>query len=251
MLKLDNVHAAYGPVEALFGISMEVHAGELVSIIGSNGAGKSTTLRSILGLVEKTSGQILFQGRPINGLPPKKIVAQGISLCPEDRRLWPEMTVKENLYLGALLRRDKNEVKEDLEHMYSFFPILGERQNQMAGNLSGGEQQMAAIARALMSRPKLLMLDEPSLGLSPILVDRVAKMIQEIHQGGTTVLLVEQNAFLALQMSNRAYVLEVGRVAVSGTSAELINHEYVRKAYLGKKRPAAKPFRLSVEVKNE
>jgi branched-chain amino acid transport system ATP-binding protein len=235
MLNFENVHAVYGNVEALFGVSLDVNEGELVSIIGGNGAGKSTTLQTILGMVRMTSGRIQFQGSRIDGLRPRKIVQQGIALCPEDRRLWPEMTVRENVLLGALLRSDKAEIHSDLNRMYSFFPILGERQEQLAGNLSGGEQQMAAIARALMARPKLLMLDEPSLGLSPIFTEKVAQIIGEIHQAGTTILLVEQNAFLALHMSDRTYVLEVGQVATSGSSSSLLKNDYIKEAYLGRK----------------
>jgi len=236
MLKIENIHAAYGKVEALFGISLEVKEREMVAIIGANGAGKSTTLRTIMGLVKVNAGQISFQGQRIDRLSPRAVVSRGISLCPEGRRLWPEMTVRENLELGALLRNNRAEVLADLERMYAYFPILKDRRNQMAGSLSGGEQQMAAIARALMARPKLLMLDEPSLGLSPVFVEKMSEMIKEIHQAGTTILLVEQNAFLALQMSARAYVLEVGLVSTSGLSAELIRDDYIRTAYLGRRK---------------
>ena len=236
MLKVEKIHAAYGKVEALFGVSLEINQGEMVAIIGANGAGKSTTLRTIMGLVKVTSGQISLNGERINGLSPRAVVSRGISLCPEGRRLWPEMTVRENLELGALLRHDQAQVAEDMERMYAYFPVLKERNKQMAGSLSGGEQQMAAIARALMARPKILMLDEPSLGLSPVFVEKVSEIIMEIHKAGTTVLLVEQNAFLALQMSARAYVLEVGQVATSGVSAELMQNDYIRNAYLGRRK---------------
>lgn len=236
MLKIEKIRAAYGKVEALFGISLEIREKEMVAIIGANGAGKSTTLRTIMGLVKVTSGQITLHGERIDGLSPRAVVARGISLCPEGRRLWPEMTVRENLELGALLRQDKPEVAADMERMYDYFPLLKERQKQMAGSLSGGEQQMAAIARALMARPKILMLDEPSLGLSPVFVEKVSEIIKEIHHAGTTVLLVEQNAFLALQMSARTYVLEVGQVATSGLSADLMKNDYIRTAYLGRRK---------------
>ncbi len=235
MLQVDNVQAAYGKVTALFGISLAVEEKEMVALIGANGAGKSTTLRTILGLVPLVSGAIRFVGQKIDGLPTKTIVRMGISLCLEGRKLWPQMTVKENLELGTYVRRDKEAAKEDLDEIFDYFPILRERQGQMAGSLSGGEQQMAAIARALMSSPKLLMLDEPSLGLSPIYVEKMSEIISSIHQRGTTVLLVEQNAFLALQMSNRAYVLEVGQVALDGNSQDLMQNQHVRKAYLGKR----------------
>jgi branched-chain amino acid transport system ATP-binding protein len=236
MLKVENIRTAYGKIEALFGVSMAIDDGELVALIGANGAGKSTTLKTILGLTPPGSGRITFMGRRIDGLSPRANGRLGIALCPEGRRLWPEMTVRENLELGALLRKDKGRVARDLEQMYDYFPVLGQRRNQMAGSLSGGEQQMAAMARALMARPRLLMLDEPSLGLSPILVEKMSEIISGIHQDGTTVLLVEQNAYLALTMSTRAYVLEVGLITVSGKSTDLLQNDYVRAAYLGKRR---------------
>jgi branched-chain amino acid transport system ATP-binding protein len=236
MLKVENIRTAYGKIEALFGVSMAIDDGELVALIGANGAGKSTTLKTILGLTPPGSGRITFMGRRIDGLSPRANGRLGIALCPEGRRLWPEMTVRENLELGALLRKDKGRVAQDLEQMYDYFPVLGERRNQMAGSLSGGEQQMAAMARALMARPRLLMLDEPSLGLSPILVEKMSEIISGIHQDGTTVLLVEQNAYLALTMSTRTYVLEVGLITVSGKSTDLLQNDYVRAAYLGKRR---------------
>lgn len=235
MLEVEQVQSAYGKVMALFGISLAVREKEMVALIGANGAGKSTTLRTIMGLVPLVSGTIRFLGKRIDGLPPRVIVKMGISLCPEGRKLWPEMTVRENLQLGAFSRGDREAARKDLERIFDTFPILRERQDQLAGSLSGGEQQMAAIGRALMSNPRLLMLDEPSLGLSPIIMEKMSQMIGQIHQAGTTVLLVEQNAFLALQMSNRSYVLEVGRVAIEGNSAALMQDEHVRKAYLGKK----------------
>jgi branched-chain amino acid transport system ATP-binding protein len=235
MLQVEAVHAAYGKVIALFGISLAVQEKEMVALIGANGAGKSTTLRTILGLVPPASGAIRFMGQRLDGLPTRTIVRMGISLCLEGRKLWPEMTVKENLELGAYVRRDKEAARRDLDEIFDYFPILRERQDQTAGSLSGGEQQMAAIGRALMPGPKLLMLDEPSLGLSPIYVEKMSEIIGNIHRRGTTVLLVEQNAFLALQMSDRAYVLEVGQVTLDGNSRELMQNEHVRKAYLGKR----------------
>jgi branched-chain amino acid transport system ATP-binding protein len=235
VLEVDEIHSAYGKVRALFGVSLHVREKEMVALIGANGAGKSTTLRTIMGLVPPVSGQIRFMGKRVDSLPARAIVKMGISLCPEGRKLWPEMTVRENLELGAFSRQDREACRKDMERIFNYFPILRERQDQMAGSLSGGEQQMAAIGRALMSGPRLLMLDEPSLGLSPIFVEKMGQMIGQIHQGGATVLLVEQNAFLALQMSNRSYVLEVGRVAIEGDSSDLMQNEHVRKAYLGKK----------------
>jgi branched-chain amino acid transport system ATP-binding protein len=235
MLQVDKVQAAYGKITALFGISLGIQEKEMVALIGANGAGKSTTLRTILGLVPTVSGTIEFMGKKINGLPPKAIVRMGISLCPEGRKLWPDMTVRENLELGAFVRRDREGMKNDLENIFEYFPILKERQDQLAGSLSGGEQQMAAIGRSLMTSPNLLMLDEPSLGLSPIFVGKMSEIISNIHRAGTTVLLVEQNAFLALHMSDRTYVLEVGRVAIEGNSQNLMQNEHVRKAYLGRK----------------
>jgi len=242
VLEAQEIHSAYGKVRALFGISLHVREKELIALIGANGAGKSTTLRTIMGLIPPASGQIRFMGKRIDGLPARAIVKMGISLCPEGRKLWPEMTVRENLELGAFSRGDREGARKDLERVFDSFSILRERQDQMAGSLSGGEQQMAAIGRALMSSPRLLMLDEPSLGLSPIIMEKMSGMIHQIHQSGTTILLVEQNAFLALQMSNRGYVLEVGRVAIVGNSSDLMENEHVRKAYLGRKvgeKPAA------------
>jgi branched-chain amino acid transport system ATP-binding protein len=235
MLEVERIESSYGKVRALFGVSLLVREKEMISLIGANGAGKSTTLRTIMGLIPRVSGTIRFMGKRIDGLRSRAIVRMGISLCPEGRKLWPEMTVRENLELGAFTRRDREGCRKDMERIYDYFPILRERQDQMAGNLSGGEQQMAAIGRALMSGPRLLMLDEPSLGLSPIFVEKMSQMVGQIHQGGTTILLVEQNAFLALRMSNRSYVLEVGRVATEGNSSDLMQDEHVRRAYLGRK----------------
>ena len=207
---------------------------EMVALIGSNGAGKTTTLRTISGLLPTHSGEIRFRGEPIHSIPPFEIIKRGIAHCPEGRRVWPDMTVFDNLRMGAYLRKDLSEMKNDLEKMYVLFPILEDRRNQLAGSLSGGEQQMLAIARALMSKPKLLLLDEPSLGLAPIVVERVAETITSLNQAGTTILLVEQNAKLALMISSRAYVLQVGRIILFGSSKDLLVNQEVQKAYLGR-----------------
>jgi branched-chain amino acid transport system ATP-binding protein len=224
----------YGEIQALRGISLEVKEGEIVALIGSNGAGKSTTLKTISGLISARSGEILLRGEPINGMPPFEIIKRGIAHCPEGRRLWPEMTVYENLRMGAYLRKDAAEMKGDLENMYSLFPILKDRRSQLAGSLSGGEQQMLAIARALMAKPELLLLDEPSLGLAPLVVEKVAETIVALNRAGTTILLVEQNANLALTISSRGYVLQVGNIILSGNSKDLLMNDEVRKVYLGK-----------------
>jgi len=234
MLSLNGVVTYYGNIQALRGISLEVKEGEMVALIGSNGAGKTTTLRTISGLLPTHSGEIRFRGETIHSMPPFEIIRKGIAHCPEGRRVWPDMTVFENLRMGAYLRKDLLEVKNDLEKMYGLFPILKDRRNQIAGSLSGGEQQMLAIARALMSKPKLLLLDEPSLGLAPIVVERVAETITSLNQAGATILLVEQNARLALTISSRAYVLQVGRIILSGDAKDLLENEEVRKVYLGK-----------------
>lgn len=234
MLYLNEVTTYYGTIQALRGISLTVKEGEMVALIGSNGAGKSTTLRTISGLLSPHSGEIRFREEMIHGIPPFEIVRKGIAHCPEGRRVWPEMTVFENLRMGAYLRKDPSGMENDLVRMYALFPILEERKSQLAGSLSGGEQQMLAIARALMSRPKLLLLDEPSLGLAPIVVERVAETIVKLNQSGTTILLVEQNASLALMISKRAYVLQVGKIVLSGNSNDLLTHAEVRKAYLGR-----------------
>jgi len=234
MLSLNGVVTYYGNIQALRGISLEVKEGEMVALIGSNGAGKTTTLRTISGLLPTHSGEIHFQGEPIHSIPPFEIIKRGIAHCPEGRRVWPDMTVFENLRMGAYLRKDPLGMKNDLEKMYVLFPILEDRRNQLAGSLSGGEQQMLAIARALMSKPKLLLLDEPSLGLAPIVVERVAETITSLNQAGTTILLVEQNAKLALMISSRAYVLQVGRIILFGYSKDLAVNEEVQKAYLGR-----------------
>jgi len=234
MLSLTGIVTYYGNVQALKGISFEVREGEMVALVGSNGAGKTTTLRTISGLLSPRSGEIRFQDKPIGGRPPFEIIKRGIAHCPEGRRVWPDMTVFENLRMGGYRRKDLEGIQEDLEKMYALFPILNERRNQPAGNLSGGEQQMLAIARALMSKPKLLLLDEPSLGLAPIMVERVVETVVKLNQAGMTILLVEQNANLALTTSSRAYVLQVGKITLSGRASDLLANDEVRKVYLGR-----------------
>jgi branched-chain amino acid transport system ATP-binding protein len=233
LLKLDDVHTYYGTIEAIKGISLEVHEGEIVTLIGANGAGKSTTLRSIQGINRPKRGSIRFNGTDIVGHPPHEIVRLGISQSPEGRRLFARMTVLENLEMGAFQRQDKSGVREDVERVFGLFPRLAERRAQKAGTLSGGEQQMCAMGRALMARPKLLLLDEPSMGLAPVLVERIFEIITEINQQGTTILLVEQNALMALDIATRGYVLETGAVALSDEASALRTNERVRKAYLG------------------
>ena len=233
LLTLEGVHTFYGRIEALKGISLEVREGEVVTLIGANGAGKSTTLRSISGLNQPRKGSITFQGRDITRRSPHEIVELGISQSPEGRRLFPRMSVLENLEMGAFQRKNKSEIKEDIERVYSLFPRLAERRSQKGGTLSGGEQQMCAMGRALMARPKLLMLDEPSLGLAPIFVEKIFEIIGEINEQGTTVLLVEQNALMALDASRRGYVLETGRVVLTDDAVKLRANEQVRKTYLG------------------
>ncbi len=231
MLKLENIHTFYGPIEVLKGVDIEIRQGEIVCIIGNNGAGKSTTLMTISGILKPRSGTIAFAEERITGVPPYRIVRMGISQVPEGRRIFPKLTVKENLEMGAFpIRGDK---KASLEFVYNLFPVLKDRHMQLGGTLSGGEQQMLAIGRALMSRPKLLLLDEPSLGLAPIIASKIFKTIREINREGVTVLLVEQNARAAMKLSERGYVLENGRVALEGTSEDLLSDEQVRKAYLG------------------
>ena len=232
LLELEDVHTFYGNIEALKGISLTVNQGEVVTMVGSNGAGKSTTLRSITGLTPRRRGAIRFRGTDISVTPPQDIVALGISLAPEGRRTFPRLTVLENLQLGAFLRRDRK-VADDLERVYTLFPRLQERRKQKAGTLSGGEQQMLAIGRALMAAPDLMLLDEPSMGLAPILVERIYETVAEISRQGTTILLVEQNVNYALDVSQRAYVLETGTIVLSGSADELREDERVRKAYLG------------------
>jgi branched-chain amino acid transport system ATP-binding protein len=231
MLELKDVHTYYGPIEALKGVDIEVKRGEIVCLIGNNGAGKSTTLMTISGILKPESGEILFEGRSIKGMPPHRIVRTGISQVPEGRRIFPGLTVRENLEMGAY--SSGGDKASSFEMVYSLFPVLKERHKQKGGTLSGGEQQMLAIGRALMSGPKLLLLDEPSLGLAPIIVVKIFRTIREINSEGVTVLLVEQNARAALKLSHRGYVLENGRVALEGRGEELLNNERVKEAYLG------------------
>jgi branched-chain amino acid transport system ATP-binding protein len=233
VLEIRDMVCAYGGIIALKGISLQVKAGQLVALIGANGAGKSTTLRAISGLVAPSSGSLFFEGDNITGARPPRVLARGIAHCPEGRRVFPYMTVEENLNMGAYLRTDSSEVSVDRDRIYIEFPRLAERRLQAAGTLSGGEQQMLAIGRALMSRPRMIMFDEPSLGLAPNIVEQTFAIIRRIQAAGTTVLLVEQNAFAALGMCDHAYLLESGRVVLSGPGTELIENEHVRKAYLG------------------
>ena len=233
MLKIDELKVSYGGIQAVKGISFDVPEGAIVTLIGANGAGKSTTLRSIAGLVKPEFGRIHLQAEDITGLSPDKIVSKGITLVPEGRHVFPDLTVLENLKVGAYLRRDKDEIEHDLKWVYELFPRLQERSWQAAGTLSGGEQQMLAVGRALMSRPKLIMMDEPSLGLAPIVVKGIFDIIKEINRMGVTVLLIEQNANRALQIADIGYVLETGRITLSGSGQELLRNEQVKKAYLG------------------
>jgi branched-chain amino acid transport system ATP-binding protein len=233
LLEVGDIHTYYGNIEALKGISLTVEEGEIVTLIGSNGAGKSTTLRSISGLTPPREGSIKFDGAEVGETPAADVVKLGISLSPEGRHIFPRMTVQENLDLGAYLRRDSNGVNQDLDRVFDLFPRLKEREKQKAGTMSGGEQQMLAIGRALMARPKLLLLDEPGMGLAPILVERIYETIQEINNQGTTILLVEQNANFALEVAKRGYVLETGTVALSDESSALRQNPDVQKAYLG------------------
>lgn len=233
MLEIKDLHVSYGGIQALRGVSLNVPDGKIVTLIGANGAGKSTLMRTISGLVKAQSGSILWNGQELLGKPIDQIVASGIAMSPEGRRVFADLTVLENLKIGAYLRKDKAETEKDLEWVYSLFPRLKERSWQSAGTLSGGEQQMLAMSRALMSHPKLMMLDEPSMGLAPILVDQIFDIIKELHKAGTTILLVEQNARKALQIADRAYVLETGSITLSGTGAELASSDAVKKAYLG------------------
>ena len=233
MLEVKNLEVYYGVICALKGISFEVNQGEIVTLIGANGAGKTTTMQSVVGLIPKRGGSITFDGRDITKIPCHKIVHLGMTQVPEGRRIFQELTVYENLLMGAYSIKDKSGFKNDLDAIYTRFPRLHERKNQIAGTLSGGEQQMLAMGRAIMSHPKLLMLDEPSMGLSPLLVDQVFEIIKDINRDGTTVLLVEQNAGKSLAISDRAYVLENGSIVLSGTGAELAASEMVKKAYLG------------------
>ncbi|ATY84849.1 ABC transporter ATP-binding protein [Kyrpidia spormannii] len=233
MLMIRDLNVYYGVIHALKNVSLTVDQGEIVTLIGANGAGKTTLLRTISGLITPRSGEVLFEGRSLVKTPAKEIVRMGVSQVPEGRRVFATMTVEENLEMGAYLRKDKDGVQKDLEMVYSRFPRLQERRRQSAGTLSGGEQQMLALGRALMARPRLLLLDEPSMGLAPILVQEIFSIIQEINQAGTTILLVEQNAHMALSIAKRAYVLETGQIKHSGPAAELAQSDEVKKAYLG------------------
>lgn len=233
MLKVDNLKIAYGMIQAIKGISFEVHQGEIVTLIGANGAGKTSTLKTLSGLVKAQAGSVSFEGEDLLKATPQEIVKMGISQVPEGRHVFKDLTVKENLEMGAFLRKDKNQMEEDLTSIYKRFPILKERLNQAAATLSGGEQQMLAMGRALMSRPRLLLLDEPSMGLAPIFIKEIFQIIQEIQSQGTTVLLIEQNAKMALQVADRAYVLENGNIVLSGTGNDLLASDQVQKAYLG------------------
>ncbi len=233
LLEVHDLEVCYGVIRALHGISFEVNQGEIVTLIGANGAGKTTTMQSVVGLIPKKAGSVIFDGNDITKTPCHRIVHLGMTQVPEGRRIFQELSVYENLLMGAYSMKDQSGFKADLEAIYERFPRLAERRNQIAGTLSGGEQQMLAIGRAIMSHPKLLMLDEPSMGLSPLLVDQVFEIIKDINRDGTTVLLVEQNAGKSLAISDRAYVLENGSIVLSGTGAELASSEMVRKAYLG------------------
>ncbi|GAB4285176.1 MAG: ABC transporter ATP-binding protein [Coriobacteriia bacterium] len=233
MLKVDNLHTFYGQIEALKGISIEVHEGEIVTLIGANGAGKSTTLKTISGQLSPQEGTVEFQGDDVSGLAPHVVTGLGVIQVPEGRHIFPRMTVEENLEMGAFLRNDTAEIKADMEMVYDLFPRLRERRSQKGGTLSGGEQQMLAMGRGLMARPKLLMLDEPSMGLAPVIVDIIFETIERVNKEGMTILLVEQNAAMALQVADRGYVLETGTIALEGGGAELLTNEQVRKAYLG------------------
>ena len=233
ILEIDDIHTYYGSIQALKGISLTVREGEVVTLLGANGAGKTTTLRSINGLNRPRQGKIIFQGNDITGTPAHEIVQQGIAQSPEGRRLFPRMTVIENLEMGAFQRKDRAEIRQDMDRVFELFPRLQERRSQKAGTMSGGEQQMCAIGRALMARPKLLLLDEPSLGLAPIFVERIFDIIRQINEQGTSILLVEQNALMALDAADRGYVLETGHIVLADNAAALKTNEQVRKTYLG------------------
>ena len=233
MLKIDNLQVKYGGITAVNDISLEVPREKIVTLIGANGAGKSTTLRTVMGLTKLHSGKITFEGEDITGLAPRQVVNKGIALVPEGRRVFAQLTVLENIKIGAFLRKDKVQIQKDIEWVYSLFPILKDRHWQLASTLSGGEQQMLAVARALLSRPKLMMMDEPSLGLAPLIVRGIFDIIRQINNNGVTVLLIEQNANLALKAADFGYVLETGKMALSGTGQQLLENEHVRAAYLG------------------
>ena len=233
MLKVEGLKVNYGMIEAVKGIDFEVRDGEIVALIGANGAGKTTTMHTISGLLKPSAGSITLDGMEVSRLPAHKIVELGIVQCPEGRRIFAQQTIEENLSLGAYVRKDRKEIETDMENVFELFPILKERRKQLAGTLSGGEQQMLAMARALMAKPKIMLLDEPSMGLSPLLVKEIFYIIKDINRQGVTVLLVEQNAKMALGIANRAYVLESGKISLSGTGEELLNSDSVKKAYLG------------------
>lgn len=236
MLSIKDLHVSYGGIKALRGIDIDVPDGKIVTLIGANGAGKSTLLRTISGLVKAESGSIQMDGKELSGLKIDKICQEGIALVPEGRRVFTDLTVQENLMIGAYLRNDKKAIQEDLAWVYELFPRLKERHWQYAGTLSGGEQQMLAVGRALMSRPKLLMMDEPSLGLAPLIVQQIFAIIREINEKGVTILLIEQNANMALKTADKAYVIETGSIVLTGTGAELLENDTVKEAYLGKKK---------------
>ncbi len=233
VLELRNVSTHYGLIAVLRNVSLQIHPGEIVCLLGGNASGKSTTLRTILGMVVPSEGEVLYEDRPISGLPTREIVSQGLTMVPENRRLFSRMTVRENLELGSYLRKDKAKVKEDLEQVMGLFPRLRERLSQKAGTLSGGEQQMVAMGRALMADPKVLLMDEPSMGLAPVLVEQVFKTIQDVNQMGTTIFMVEQNAHMALGIADRGYVLQTGRIVLTETAQGLIQNPQMQKAYLG------------------
>lgn len=232
LLSVENIEVYYGVIKALKGISFEVNEGEIVALIGANGAGKTTTLHTITGLLRPKTGKIIYEGKEISKIPAHKIVSMGMAHVPEGRRIFSELTVYDNIRLGAYTRKDKDEIEESIQNVYKKFPRLEERKKQIAGTLSGGEQQMLAMGRALMSKPKIILMDEPSMGLSPLLVNEIFDIIKEINKSGTTVLLVEQNAKKALSIANKAYVLETGTISLSGDAKELMNNEAVKKAYL-------------------
>ncbi|MEV6794701.1 ABC transporter ATP-binding protein [Streptomyces sp. NPDC051320] len=233
LLEVNDLRVAYGKIEAVKGISFSVEAGQVVTLIGTNGAGKTTTLRTLSGLIKPIGGTVTFDGKPLNGVPAHKIVALGMAHSPEGRHIFPRLSIFENLQLGAFLRDDKEGIEKDIQRAYDLFPILGERRKQAAGTLSGGEQQMLAMGRALMSQPKLLMLDEPSMGLSPIMMQKIMETIVELKSQGMTILLVEQNAQAALSLADHGHVMEIGKISLSGTGQDLLHDESVRKAYLG------------------
>jgi branched-chain amino acid transport system ATP-binding protein len=233
LLELRGVDTHYGPIQVLRGVDLQIGAGEVVCLLGPNAAGKTTTLKTILGYVAPTSGEVLLEGERVDGLPPQELVGRGITMVPENRRLFRRMTVQENLELGAFLRHDRGGVDEDLDRVFGLFPRLKERLGQRAGTLSGGEQQMVAVARALMARPRILLMDEPSMGLAPVLVSQNFAMIEEVNRQGTTVFLVEQNANMALRVADRGYVLQTGRIVLSGSAASLRENPQMREAYLG------------------